>query len=115
MENAVFSQQQIPTILEHVDESSLINYSHNFCKYSRNEIFARLGYAFKNKDLDLYFSRQAWYKKDEDATISLSLEQKRYIALFQQIEKQKKPKQYTSGKLDEYPVFFYLENGLSAA
>ena len=105
--NAVFSQQQIPTILGSVDESSLINYSHNFCKYSRNEIFARLGYAFKNKDLDLYFSEQPWYKKDKNATITLSLDQKRYIALFQQIEKQKNPKQYTSGKLDEYPVFIF--------
>lgn len=102
-----FSLHQLPTILSPIGESSLNNYSHNFCKYSRNEIFARLGYAFKNKDLNLYFSEQPWYKKDENATITLSPDQKRYIALFQQIEKQKKPTQYTSGLVDEHPAFIF--------
>lgn len=101
------SQQQTPTILGPVDESSLNSYSHNFCKYSRNEIFARLGYGFKNKDLNLYFSEQPWYKKDENATITLNLDQKRYIALFQKIENKKTAKQFTSGLVDEHPVFIF--------
>ncbi len=107
--NIAFPQLQAPTILGSVDERSLNNYSHNFCKYSRNEIFARLGYGFKNKDLNLYFSAQSWYKKDENATITLSPDQKRYIALFQQIEKEKTPKQYTTGILDGYPVFIFAK------
>ena len=105
--NIAFPQLQTPTILGPVDESALNNYSHNFCKYSRNEIFARLGYGFKNKDLNLYFSAQPWYKKDENANITLSPDQKRYIALFQKIKKEKTSKQYTSGLVDEHPVFIF--------
>lgn len=102
-----FSLQQVPTILGPIDESSLNNYSHNFCKYSRNEIFARLGYAFKNEDLNLYFSAQPWYDKNKNASIILNPDQKRYIALFQQLEKQKLPEQYMSGLIDGFPVFIF--------
>ena len=92
--NAIFSQQQIPTILEHPDESSLNNYSHNFCKYSRNEIFARLGYAFKNKDLDLYFSKQSWYKKMKTPPLHLALSKSATLLCFNK-SKSKKPQSNT--------------------
>jgi hypothetical protein len=54
------SQQEVPTILGTINKNNLKDYSYNFCRYSRNEIFARMGYAFKSKDLDLYFSAQPW-------------------------------------------------------
>ena len=33
-------------------------------KYAINEIFARNGYVFKDKDLNEYFSNKSWYHKD---------------------------------------------------
>ena len=84
---AVSAQEKVPTILGNINKNNLKNYSYNFCRYSRNEIFARKGYAFKSKDLDIYFSAQPWYKKNTDATISLSENQKETINLFQDFEK----------------------------
>lgn len=38
------------------------NYSINELRIIRNEIYARYGYIFKSKDLELYFLSKAWYK-----------------------------------------------------
>ena len=103
------AQMEVPTILGNINKNNLKNYSYNFCRYSRNEIFARKGYAFKSKDLDLYFSAQPWYKKNTDATISLSENQKETINLFQDFEKKQTAKENKCIEVDGYPVFFVDE------
>jgi len=100
-----FAQVEVPTISGTINENNLKNYSYNFCRYSRNEIFARMGYIFKSKDLDLYFSAQPWYEKKINASISLTDNQKYFIELFQATEKQKTAKQNKSMLVDGYPVF----------
>ena len=100
-----FTQIEVPTILGIVNDNNLKNYSYNFCRYSRNEIFARMGYVFKSKDLDLYFSAQPWYKKRTSPHIFLTDKQKQFIELFKAIEKHTISKNNKSILLDDYPVF----------
>jgi len=100
-----WAQTEIPTILGSINEKKIKNYSYNFYRYSRNEIFARLGYSFKNKELDLYFSAQPWYKKNINTTISLTENQKKIVKLFQSLEKQNSNKKNKSMLLAGYPVF----------
>ena len=38
----------------------------SFLTYSRNEIFARYGYIFKNEDLSYFFDHMDWYKKSSN-------------------------------------------------
>ena len=97
---------KVPTILGIINKNNLKDYSYNFCRYSRNEIFARKGYAFKSKDLDLYFSAQPWYKKNTNATISLNEYQKQTVNLFQDFEKKQIAKENKCIEVDGYPVFF---------
>ena len=103
------AQMEVPTILGNINKKNLKNYSYNFCRYSRNEIFARKGYAFKSKDLDLYFSAQPWYKKNTGATISLNDNQKQTVNLFQELEKKQIAKENKCIEVDGYPVFFVDE------
>ena len=103
------AQMEVPTILGNINKNNLKDYSYNFCRYSRNEIFARKGYAFKSKDLDLYFSAQPWYKKNTDATISLNDNQKQTLNLFQDLEKKQIAKENKCIEVDGYPVFFVDE------
>ena len=49
------AQTEVPTILGTINKNNLKDYSYNFCRYSRNEIFARNGYAFKSKEKNLPF------------------------------------------------------------
>ena len=35
----------------------------------RNEIYARHGYVFRNKELQNYFEKQSWYRRDDEFTI----------------------------------------------
>ena len=100
---------KVPTILGIINKDNLKDYSYNFCRYSRNEIFARKGYAFKSKDLDLYFSAQPWYKKNTNATISLNEYQKQTVNLFQDFEKKQIAKENKCIEVDGYPVFFVNE------
>ena len=100
---------KVPTILGIINKDNLKDYSYNFCRYSRNEIFARKGYAFKSKDLDLYFNAQPWYKKNTDATISLNEYQKQTVNLFQDFEKKQTAKENKCIEVDGYPVFFVDE------
>lgn len=97
---------KVPTILGIINKDNLKDFSYNFCRYSRNEIFARKGYAFKSKDLDLYFGAQPWYKKNTDATISLNEYQKQTVNLFQDFEKKQTAKENKCIVVDGYPVFF---------
>ena len=96
---------KVPTILRTINKNNLKDYSYNFCRYSRNEIFARKGYAFKSKDLDLYFSAQPWYKKNTDATISLTENQEQTVKLFQDLEEKQIAKENKCIEVDGYPVF----------
>jgi len=48
-----------------IDTTSLVGKSKSFLKYARNEIYARHGYEFINRDLRLYFSKQSWYKSSQ--------------------------------------------------
>ncbi len=45
----------------------------------RNEIFARKGYVFKNKELNHHFGQKEWYTAKPDTIINLSEEEKSYI------------------------------------
>lgn len=40
-----------------------------YMQYLRNEIFARHGYIFKDNDLQAFFSKMSWYKRDSDFDI----------------------------------------------
>ena len=54
-------------------ESDLLGKSKDEIKIMRNEIFARHGYIFKNKELNEYFSSKNWYHpKSSDVTSELS-------------------------------------------
>ena len=88
-----------------INKNNLKDYSYNFCRYSRNEIFARKGYAFKSKDLDLYFSAQPWYKKNTYATISLTDNQKQTIKLFKDLEENQIAQENKCIEVDGCPVF----------
>lgn len=100
------AQTEVPTILGTINKNNLKDYSYNFCRYSRNEIFARNGYAFKSKDLDLYFSAQQWYEKNTDATISITENQKQTIKLFKDLEEKQIAQENKCIEVDGYPVFF---------
>jgi len=45
----------------------------------RNEIFAKKGYIFKDKTLNIYFSTKEWYKPNKDAEIVLDSIEKKNI------------------------------------
>ena len=57
-------------------------------KVARNEVFARHGYAFKNYDLNAYFSRQSWYHPfiADVSTIILSPSEDRVIDVIKPAE-----------------------------
>ena len=56
-----------------LSESDLIGKSKDEIKIMRNEILARHGYIFKNKELNEYFSSKSWYNpKSSDVTSELS-------------------------------------------
>ncbi|QXP58989.1 YARHG domain-containing protein [Olleya sp. HaHaR_3_96] len=48
----------------------------------RNEIFARKGYIFKDKTLNIYFSTKKWYRPNKDAEIVLHSIDKKNIETF---------------------------------
>ncbi|MCR5591756.1 MAG: YARHG domain-containing protein [Lachnospiraceae bacterium] len=51
----------------YIDESELDNLTEWGCKVARNEIYARYGRKFKDKDLQNYFDSKAWYSPSVDA------------------------------------------------
>ncbi len=54
----------------------------------RNEVYARKGYIFANKDYQEYFSQFDWYKPlDDNKSIALSGSELEYINLIKKIEK----------------------------
>ncbi len=90
-----------------ISENELIDKSLNFLIYARNEIFARHGYIFKNKDLDIYFRNMNWYKKRSREVILNEIEEYNVTLL-------KKIENYRNKDLDIYPKnlpYRYFYNG----
>jgi len=82
----VASQQLLPESGIHkLDSTVLADYSKNFLRYARNEIFARHGYIFKDQNLKIYFEHQDWYESKGN-TISLNPTEKANIELILSIE-----------------------------
>lgn len=80
----------LPTSNEEIlTEEKLKDKTLHFLTYARNEIFARKGYIFDTKDLDLYFSNMSWYNK-KSKNVSLSEVEKLNVNLLKKIEDEKK-------------------------
>jgi hypothetical protein len=60
-------------------------------KLARNEVFARRGYAFKNYELNAYFTRQSWYRPfiADVSTIILSPMEDRQVDIIKTAEAKK--------------------------
>lgn len=52
--------------LSYLNEEDLSNYTSNELAYIRNEIYARHGYIFPDKNLQSYFESKSWYKPNEN-------------------------------------------------
>ncbi|MBS7146907.1 MAG: YARHG domain-containing protein [Intestinibacter bartlettii] len=52
--------------LRYLNEEDLSNYTSNELAYIRNEIYARHGYIFPDKNLQSYFESKSWYKPNEN-------------------------------------------------
>jgi hypothetical protein len=64
-----------------------INRSNEQYQQMINEIYARKGYTFNDKNLQEYFQRQLWYRKDPDFTIaSFSEFEKFFIDLLKELK-----------------------------
>ena len=89
----------------------------SFLTYSRNEIFARHGYIFKNGDLSYFFNHMDWYKKSSN-DFNLNNEEIYNVNLIKKIEEDRKinsPK-FPKGIVTKYnfnnkPLFYIGEMG----
>lgn len=52
--------------LKYLKEEDLSNYNSNELTYIRNEIYARHGYVFPDKNLQSYFESKSWYKPNDN-------------------------------------------------
>jgi len=68
-------------------EQQLNRKSKEFLRYSRNEIFARHGYRFKDNSLNTFFSNMPWYKPTEsNSLIEINQLEKNNVSLLKKIE-----------------------------
>lgn len=88
-------------------ESELQERTLSFLIYSRNEIFARHGYIFKDKELNNFFNHMDWYKKSSNE-IKLNDEEIYNVKLIRKIEEDRKT---NSPKFPKGIVAKYKFNG----
>ncbi|GGF62215.1 hypothetical protein GCM10010912_04190 [Paenibacillus albidus] len=67
-------------------EANVSNLDGRLLELARNEIFARHGLVFKRKDLQSFFEAKSWYKPDPNYGGSLTVQEKKNIALIQKVE-----------------------------
>lgn len=58
--------------LRYIDEYELKDLTAYSCRIARNEIYARHGRVFKDKELQEYFNSKSWYYPDKNANIKLN-------------------------------------------
>ena len=95
-----------------INPSELKGRSDYFLKYARNEIFARHGYIFTDKNLALYFNHQNWYKP-EKKEIELSIVEKQNLEILHLLEsnfKSSASKIVTHLSLNGYPIYYIVQD-----
>ncbi len=61
----------LPSDTKEITRSEIMKYDHDILNKAYNEIFARHGHDFKNKELKEYFNSQSWYKPVEGKTVNV--------------------------------------------
>lgn len=55
--------------IEKIEENNIYSISWDEFKYARNEILARHGHIFVDKELKEYFNKKSWYKEEKEVKI----------------------------------------------
>ena len=72
---------------EYLSEESVSKYSKEYLRFARNEILARHGRVFEDKNLQNYFKNTTWYQPDKNAKIQLNDYEKANLSLMKNAEK----------------------------
>ena len=70
-----------------LDDTELNTKSIKDLRIIRNELFARKGYVFKNRDLNDHFFSKNWYIPNRNAKITLSTLEQNYVEKIKALEK----------------------------
>ncbi len=70
--NANNSAYILPSDSREISKSEIMNFDYDTLNRAYNEIFARHGHDFKNKELKVYFEKQSWYKPVSGKTVGIS-------------------------------------------
>ncbi|AUC76031.1 YARHG domain-containing protein [Olleya sp. Bg11-27] len=73
--------------IKFLDDTELKTKSIKDLRIIRNEVFARKGYIFKNRDLNDHFFSKNWYIPNRNAKITLSTLEQNYVEKIKTLEK----------------------------
>ncbi len=95
----------IETITGKILRADLQKKSSSFLRFSRNQYFAKKGYAFKDSNLAVFFNNQDWYKSSSIKNIKLNPADTKKVELLRELENE-----YGSAEYSQI-IYRFLFNG----